>query len=157
MWDFLAASDAGITSFFGLLAMVLVMAVLVSLVLIRLRQSLLVGYFLVGIVIANSGVLWVVGADKDDPVIGMLGEMGVILLMFTLGIEFSLGELRQLWRTALFGGGLQVLVCGGLATAAARLGGMPGPEALVVGVAVALSSTAVAMKSFQELGQPNNP
>lgn len=157
MWDFLAASDAGITSFFGLLAMVLVMAVLVSLVLIRLRQSLLVGYFLVGIVIANSGVLWVVGADKDDPVIGMLGEMGVILLMFTLGIEFSLGELRQLWRTALFGGGLQVLVCGGLATVAARLGGMPGPEALVVGVAVALSSTAVAMKSFQELGQPNNP
>ncbi|MCU0794970.1 MAG: cation:proton antiporter [Akkermansiaceae bacterium] len=157
MWDLLAASGAGITSFFGLLAMVLVMAVLVSLVLTRLRQSLLVGYFLVGIVIANSGILWLVGADKDDPVIGMLGEMGVILLMFTLGIEFSLGELRHLWRTALFGGGFQVLICGGLAAGAARFAGLPGPEAMVVGVAVALSSTAVAMKSFQELGQPNNP
>ena len=157
MPDLLAAADSSITPFFGLLALVLVMAVLMSLLLVRLKQSLLVGYFLVGILIANSGLLGLVGASKDDPVIGMLGELGVILLMFTLGIEFSIGELRHLWRTALFGGGLQVLLCGGVGAAAARWAGMPGPEAMVVGVAVALSSTAVAMKSFQELGQPNNP
>ncbi len=153
----LAAGESPITPFFGLLAMVLVMSVLAALVLTKAKQSLLVGYFVVGVVIANSGLLWVVGADKDDPVIGMLGELGVILLMFTLGIEFSLGELRHLWRIAVFGGGLQVLVTGLLAGFGAKWAGLPGPECAVIAVAVALSSTAVAMKSFQELGQPNNP
>ncbi len=156
-FDLLAAGASPITPFFGLLAMVLVMSVLVALVLTRAKQSLLVGYFLVGVVIANSGLLWVVGADKDDPVIGMLGELGVILLMFTLGIEFSLGELRHLWRIAIFGGGLQVGLTGLLAGFGAKWAGLPGPECAVIAVAVALSSTAVAMKSFQELGQPHNP
>ncbi len=155
--DLLAAGGSTITPFFGLLAMVLVLAVLVSLLLVKFRQSLLVGYFAVGILIANSGLLWIVGADKNDPVIGNLGELGVILLMFTLGIEFSLGELRHLWRTALFGGGIQVALSGGIAAFAAWLGGLGGAECAVIGVAVALSSTAVAMKSFQDLGQPHNP
>ncbi|BCX47110.1 potassium transporter KefB [Haloferula helveola] len=157
MFDLLAAGESPITPFFGLLAMVLVLSVLVSLVLVRVKQSLLVGYFIVGVVIANSGLLWIVGADKDDPIIGNLGELGVILLMFTLGIEFSLGELRHLWRIALFGGGLQVALCGGLGALGAKLAGMPGPECAVMAVAIALSSTAVAMKSFQDMGQPNNP
>jgi len=155
--EVLAAGGSTITPFFGLLAMVLVLAVLMSLLLVKARQSLLVGYFLVGVIIANSGLLRLVGADTDDPVIGNLGELGVILLMFTLGIEFSLGELRHLWRLALFGGGLQVALCGGLAALGAHWAGLPGPECAVMAVAVALSSTAVAMKSFQDMGQPQNP
>lgn len=155
--EVLAAGDSGITPFFGLLAMVLVLAVLASLLLLKAKQSLLVGYFLVGVLIANSPLLGLVGADKDDPVIGQLGELGVILLMFTLGVEFSLTELRHLWRTAVFGGGIQVAVCGGLAGLGAAWAGLPGPECAVIAVAVALSSTAVSMKSFQELGQPHNP
>lgn len=157
LFDFLAAGDSTITPFFGLLAMVLVLAVLVSLLLVKFRQSLLVGYFAVGILIANGGLLWIVGADKNDPIIANLGELGVILLMFTLGIEFSLGELRHLWRIALFGGGIQVGICGGAAALVAKLAGLPGAECAVIGVGVALSSTAVAMKSFQDLGQPHNP
>ncbi|MCH7226618.1 cation:proton antiporter [Haloferula sp. A504] len=153
----LAAGESPITSFFGLLAMVLVMSVLMALILTKAKQSLLVGYFVVGVVIANSGLLWFVGADKDDPVIGHLAELGVILLMFTLGIEFSLSELKHLWRIALFGGGLQVALTGLLAGLGAKWAGLPGPECAVIAVGVALSSTAVAMKSFQELGQPHNP
>jgi CPA2 family monovalent cation:H+ antiporter-2 len=129
----------------------------VSLILVKLRQSLLVGYFLCGILIANSGVLVLVGVPPDDPMIGNLGELGVILLMFTLGLEFSLGELRHLWRVALIGGGVQVALTASIATACARFAGIAWPEAIVLSVAVALSSTAVAMKSFQEIGQPNNP
>ena len=140
-----------------MLALVLVLAVFVSLVLVKLRQSLLVGYFLCGILIANSGVLVLVGVPPDDPMIGNLGELGVILLMFTLGLEFSLGELRHLWRVALIGGGVQVALTASIATACARFCGIPWAEAIVLSVAIALSSTAVAMKSFQDLGQPNNP
>lgn len=153
----LAAGPSPITPFFGVLSLVLVMAVLVALLLTKARQSVLVGYFLVGVLIANSGLLELVGAKADDPAINMLAELGVILLMFTLGIEFSLGEMRHLWRMSLFGGGLQVFSTGALAGGAAFLFGLPGPESAVIAVAVALSSTAVAMKSFQEIGQPNNP
>ena len=153
----LAAGASSVTPFFGMLALVLVLAVFVSLILVKLRQSLLVGYFLCGILIANSGVLVLVGVPPDDPMIGNLGELGVILLMFTLGLEFSLGELRHLWRVALIGGGVQVALTATIATACARFAGIAWPEAIVLSVAVALSSTAVAMKSFQEIGQPNNP
>jgi CPA2 family monovalent cation:H+ antiporter-2 len=86
-----------------------------------------------------------------------LAEIGVVLLMFTLGIEFSLGELRHLWRTALIGGGIQVVVTAGIAGMLASAFGFPVPDSIVLGIAVALSSTAVAMKSFQDLGQQNNP
>lgn len=157
MFELLAAGASPITPFFGLLAMVLVLSVLVALVLHRAKQSLLVGYFVVGVVIANSGLLGVLGADRSAPVIGMLAELGVILLMFTLGIEFSLTEIKHLWRVAIFGGGIQVASTGLLAGLGAKLAGMPGAQCAVIAVAGALSSTAVAMKSFQELGQPNNP
>ena len=153
----LAAGGSGVTPFFGMLAMVLVLAVFVSLALVKLRQSLLVGYFLCGVLIANSGVLVLVGIGPQDPTIANLGELGVILLMFTLGLEFSVEEFRHLWRLALFGGGLQVALTAVVVVAVSRLAGLPWPETIVLSVAVALSSTAVAMKSFQELGQPNNP
>jgi len=103
----LAATD--VSPVFALLTLVLALAVVVSLLLVKVRQSLLVGYFLCGVVIANSGLAAWVGAGKPEGVIGGLAELGVILLMFTLGVEFSLGELRHLWRGALLGGGVQVL------------------------------------------------
>lgn len=155
--SFLAASAADVSPLFALLSLVLILAVLVSLVLIRFRQSLLVGYLLCGVVIANAGLMPFAGGSEADAVITHLAEIGVILLMFTLGIEFSLGELSHLWRMALLGGGLQVLLTSAVTVAAALALGFQAAEATVLAVAVALSSTAVAMKSFQDLGQPNNP
>jgi len=153
----LAASAANVSPLFALLSLVLILAVLVSLVLIRFRQSLLVGYLLCGVVIANAGLMPFAGGNEADLVISHLAEIGVILLMFTLGIEFSLGELSHLWRMALLGGGLQVLLTSAVTVAVALSLGVHAAEASVLAVAVALSSTAVAMKSFQDLGQPNNP
>ena len=69
-----------------------------SLLMVRMRQSLLAGYFLSGVLIANSGALGLVGIPAHEPLIAHLGEVGVILLMFTLGLEFrwahSLGNLE---------------------------------------------------------------
>ena len=154
---FLAAGVANVSPLFALLTLVIVLAVLVSLVLVKLKQSLLVGYLLSGVLIGNVGLLWLTGTGREEPVIGNLAQIGVVLLMFTLGIEFSLGELRHLWRTALLGGGLQMAITAGLAGLVASKLGFPVADSIVLGVAVALSSTAVAMKSFQDLGQQNNP
>ena len=153
----LAAGVANISPLFALLTLVLVTAVLVSLALVRFRQSLLVGYLLSGVLIGNAGLLWLTGTSRGDTVIPNLAEIGVVLLMFTLGIEFSIAELRHVWRTALIGGGLQVGLTAALAGVAAKLFGFPLIDSVVLGIAVALSSTAVAMKSFQHLGQQNNP
>jgi CPA2 family monovalent cation:H+ antiporter-2 len=153
----LASGVANVSPLFALLTLVLVLAVLVSLVLVKFKQSLLVGYLLSGVLISNVGILFIPGIDKGDPVIANFAEIGVILLMFTLGIEFSLSEFKHLWRTALLGGGLQVAITAGFVGVVATLGGFPTADSIVLGVAVALSSTAVAMMSFQDLGQQNNP
>lgn len=153
----LAAGVANISPLFALLTLVLVLAVLVSLVLVKFKQSLLVGYLLSGVLIGNVGLLWVTGLDKGDPVIMNFAEIGVILLMFTIGIEFSLSEFKHLWRTALIGGGLQVGVTSGIVGGLAYAFGYPTADSIVLGVAVALSSTAVSMMSFEDLGQQHNP
>ena len=156
-WVMLAAGVANISPLFALLTLVLVLAVLVSLVLVKLKQSLLVGYLLSGVLIGNVGLLWLTGSDRDATVISNLAEIGVVLLMFTLGIEFSMAELKHLWRTALIGGGFQVGITAVITGLAASAFGFPPADSIVLGIAVALSSTAVAMKSFQDLGQQNNP
>ena len=152
-----AATAAEVSPLFAVLALVMALAVLVSLLLIKFRQSLLVGYLLCGVLLGNFGLLWLTGIPKDSPVIAHLSEIGVILLMFTLGIEFSLTELRYLWRTALIGGGLQMALTAGLVGGLAAAFGLPVAECVVLGVAVAMSSTAVAMKSFQDMSQQNHP
>ena len=151
----LAATDA--SPLFAMLTLVMAMAVVVSLLFIRLRQSVLVGYLLCGVLIGNFGLPLLGDLDKNSPVIANLSEVGVILLMFTLGIEFSLGELRHLWRNALCGGGLELLITGGLAGGVAWLAGFDPRDCAVLASVVAVSSTAVSMKTFADMGQQNNP
>ncbi|HEX5791388.1 MAG TPA: cation:proton antiporter [Luteolibacter sp.] len=153
----LAAGVTNISPLFALLTIVIVCAVLVSLMLVKFKQSLLVGYLLSGVLIANSGLLGLSGMSRDDDVIVILADIGVILLMFTLGIEFSLGELRHLWRNAVMGGTLQVGITGVIVGFAAKAFGLPTVDSVVLAMIIALSSTAVAMKSFQDLGQQNHP
>lgn len=152
-----AAGATDISPLFGLLTLVLLLAVFVSLVLVRLKQSLLVGYFLCGILIANSGIPQWLGIESQQSAVAGFAELGIVLLMFTLGIEFSVRELRQLWRLALFGGGLQVSITAFLAGGIAFFFGRPWEECLVIGVIFVLSSTAVSLKSFQDLGLSNSP
>ncbi len=152
-----AAANADISPLFGLLTLVLLLAVFISLVMAKLKQSLLVGYFLSGIIIANSGIPQWLGMDQGSDMIANFAELGIVLLMFTLGVEFSLRELRHLWRYAFIGGGLQMILTITLAGSITALFGMPWQECLVIGVVFALSSTAVSLKSFQDQGLSSNP
>ena len=84
------ASGGEVSPLFGLLTLVLVGVVVVSLVLLRFRQSLLVGYFVCGVILANSGLLDWVGADSGD--LDRLADLGVILLLFTLGLKLRIAS-----------------------------------------------------------------
>lgn len=137
--------------FFTLLTVVFMGIIAIALVLAHFRQSLLAGYFICGVILANCGILDHI--PNSDVSIQALSEVGIILLMFTLGLEFSIDELRHLRKTALVGGGVQMFIC----TAAFGLGlhyatGMDMSHSLTVGAIMGLSSTAVALKSFQEFG-----
>ena len=145
-----------VPTFFVLLTLILGSVVLISLVLVRFKQSLLVGYFLCGLALANSGILQWAGADSSS-MIHALSELGVILLLFTLGIEFSVDELKQLKRPAFLGGSIQLILCTIAGTAVSVALGAPMNYAVAIGFAVALSSTAVSIKTFQDMGQPESP
>ncbi len=153
---FIAVSS--VPPLFALLAMMLVGVVVVSLLLIRMRQSLLVGYFLCGVFIANSGLLEMLGHSAEmEHRIAQMADFGVILLLFTLGLEFSLGELKYLRRFAFAGGSAQMLVCALPVMAVAWWFELPWAQVVVLGVALALSSTAVSFKTLQDMGLMANP
>lgn len=153
--DVLAA--ASMPPLFALLAVMLVGVVIVSLLLLRIRQSLLVGYFLCGVFIANSGVLSVFGTQDTELRISQMAEFGVILLLFTIGLEFSLGELRFLRRLAFVGGAAQMALCALPIALAASFFHVPAAQAVVLGVAMALSSTAISLKTFQDMELSGSP
>lgn len=152
---FLAA--ATLPPLFILLAVMLMGVVLMSLLLLRLQQSLLAGYFLCGVVIANSGILNALGGAATQAGISQMSEFGVMLLMFTLGLELSLGELKYVRRLALMGGGWQMALCMAVAAVGAWMAGITGAGVLLLAVALAMSSTAVSLKTFQDLGQEGSP
>lgn len=154
----LLAAAEGLPPLFTLLALMLTAVVGVSLLLLRLQQSLLAGYFLCGVLLANSGVLDLLGGGETEASITQMSEFGVMLLMFTLGLEFSLGELRYLRRQAFAGGGWQMGTCIALTgTAAWAFTDLPWAGIVLLAVALAMSSTAVSLKSFQDLGLESSP
>ncbi|MGJ8657074.1 MAG: cation:proton antiporter [Akkermansiaceae bacterium] len=154
-FDVLAAGGA-VPPIFVLLTLVLSSVVVVSLVCAQLKQSLLVGYFVCGLILSNSGILDWAGVG-DIALVQDLSEIGIVLLLFTLGIEFSVKELKALRRPALLGGGVQVGLCILVAMGVGMMCGLEWRASLLLGFMVCLSSTAVSLKTFQDLGLPESP
>src|SRR5688572_28247091 len=91
---------------FGDLLIILLVSVPVAFISLRLKLPLLVGLMLTGIAIGPSGF----GLVKDISAIEVLAEIGVMLLLFTIGLEFSLRRLAEMKRLVLLGGGLQIIL-----------------------------------------------
>lgn len=147
---------ADVPPMLGLMALLLAAMVLVSLALVRFKQSLLIGYFACGIIAANCGQMLITGQEIHSHM-NSLADAGVVLLMFTLGIEFSLAELRHLRKAAFLGGGIQCVFTLGIAWGVFYLFGLPATQALIAAVIVTISSTAVSMKTFQDMGTAASP
>lgn len=131
------------------LLIIIGLSVLVILAFHRLKIPPIVGYLITGVVAGPSVLGFVKGGHEID----MLAEVGVVLLMFTIGLEFSLRSLLRIWRYVFIGGGLQVALSVGLAALLARQGGLPWSQAVFIGFLVSLSSTAIVLKVLQQKGE----
>ncbi|MAJ59354.1 MAG: hypothetical protein CBC48_04860 [bacterium TMED88] len=119
----------------------------------RLGLPAIAGFLVVG-ALAGPGAL---GLVADPERVRALAEMGVIFLLFEIGLELPIERLRELGKTALLAGGSQVLLTIALVAAAASLVGLPGPTAWILGGLVAMSSTALVMRILADEGQIEAP
>lgn len=131
------------------MAIVLVAALVGGLIARRLRLPIIVGYLLVGVAIGPYGLRLVHNVGNVET----LATIGVVLLMFTLGIEFSLKTLRQIGTVATLGGVIQILATTGLGYAVGWLLGWPLRESLLFGSFIAMSSTIIVLKTLMERGE----
>ena len=138
---------------FGDLLIIFLVSVPVAFICLRLKLPLLVGLMLTGIAIGPSAF----GLIKEIEAIEVLAEIGVMLLLFTIGLEFSLRRLGEMKRLVLLGGGLQVVLTIALTAGAAVLFGRSITQAIFFGFLVALSSTAIVLKSYVERNEVDSP
>lgn len=119
----------------------------------RLRLPPVLGYLCVGLMVGPSALNWI-GSSEALP---HLAELGVVFLLFTLGLEFSLPRMLALRRTVFGLGSAQVALCGGLLGGALYLFGLPPASAILLGIGLALSSTAIVGKELSSLGEVFSP
>ena len=139
------ASVPDLRDVFVLLTAAIVVVVAVT----RLRASPVLGYFVAGIAIGPHGF----GLLRVEEDIRLLAELGVVFLLFMIGLELSLERLKTMRRFMLGLGGAQILVTGAAIAIVARLLGLAGPSAITIGLALALSSTAVVVQILVERGE----
>jgi len=135
------------------LAIIFAGSLLVILLFHRLKLPALPGFIVAGVLLGPNAL----GLVSDVHQVESLAEVGVILLLFTIGIEFSLSRLREMGRQVVIGGGAQVLLTVGLSAALAAGVGLAWPVAVLVGFLVALSSTAIVLKGLADKGEIDTP
>ena len=133
--------------FFRSLTIVLAVAALVTVVFHRLRQPVVLGYVLAGVIVGPHVPIPIVA---DPAIVRTLSELGVVLLMFSLGLEFSLGKLAQVGPTAGITAVTEVPIVALLGFLAARAFGWTPLESVFTGAIVAISSTTIIAKVFDE-------
>lgn len=116
---------------------------------VRFRQPAIVGYLVAGIAIGPSTPGFVGDVER----IGVLADVGVVLLLFALGVEFSIRELRAIRRIALPGGIAQITIVLVVGAAVMLALGSDLREALVVGMCLSISSTLVVLKTLLDRGE----
>lgn len=119
----------------------------------RLRLPSIVGFLVVG-AIAGPGML---GLVSEPDRVRDLAEIGVVFLLFEIGLELPLERVRTLWRPALIGGGFQVIVTLGAVAGLAHSFGLAWPASFVVGAGVSMSSTAIVLRLLADEGQIDAP
>jgi len=130
------------------IAVSLACAFLGGFVAVKLRLSPIVGYLLAGIVVGP----FTPGFSADTHIAEQLAEIGVILLMFGVGIHFSLRDLVAVWRIAVPGAIVQIAVATALGAALAHFWGWPIGAAVVFGIALSVASTVVLLRALEAQG-----
>ena len=119
----------------------------------RIQIPAIVGFLLTGVLAGPHGLGLVKAAHEVD----ILAEVGVVLLLFTIGIEFSLKTLLQIKKSVLLGGSLQVTLTLLAAYFIAQQTNYSVGESIFLGLLIALSSTAIVLKLIQERAEIDSP
>ncbi|MFC4873408.1 cation:proton antiporter [Negadavirga shengliensis] len=127
------------------------LATLVILLFMRLKLPTIIGYLLTGAIAGPYGLSLVDASTAVE----VLSEIGVILLLFVIGMEFSLKNLMAIKKAVFIGGSLQVILTIGVTTLITYAFGFDWNIAVFFGFLFALSSTAIVLKLLQETGQIN--
>jgi len=133
----------------GELAIVAMAALLCGIGLTRIKQPAIVGYILAGVILGPSGF----GLVTNREIITLLAELGVLMLLFVIGMKLSLRAFRTVWRGALMVTILQIILCLVLTLALSRIFDWPMALACLLGFVISLSSTAVAIKMLEDIGE----
>jgi CPA2 family monovalent cation:H+ antiporter-2 len=139
--------------FLGDLVIIFGVSVLVVLLLHRLRFPTITGFLLSGVLLGPHGLRLVPDVERIE----VLAEVGVILLLFTIGVEFSLDVVKRHWGTALSGALLPILAWGGLGGVAGQLMGYTFGQGVFFGFLIAISSTVIPLKALAERGEVDAP
>ena len=119
----------------------------------KLRLPSIVGFLLVGAVAGPGGF----GLVSEPDRVRELAELGVVFLLFEIGLELPLDRMRTLYRPALLGGGFQVAATLAAGLALAHAAGLGFGTSFVLGAAVAMSSTAIVLRLLTDEGQIDAP
>ena len=142
----MAVAELGIWDSLLEILVLLAAAMVLGVVAERLRQSAVIGYLVAGALVGPGALGWV----ADEQRIFQIAELGVALLLFTIGLEFSPQRLMHLGRVALLSGPLQVVLTTLAGTAAASWLGFSVRESFVIGAMIALSSTACVLRVLKD-------
>jgi CPA2 family monovalent cation:H+ antiporter-2 len=136
------------------LAIIAALAVLVTVVLSRLKLPTVAGLLLAGALLGPFGF----GLVRSIHAIEVLAEVGVVLLLFSIGLEFSLGRIKDIFQQVALGGAVQVGLTTAVTCAIAVALGQPTGRGVFLGFVFALSSTAIVLRGLaerQELDAPH--
>ncbi|MCB0804831.1 MAG: cation:proton antiporter [Bacteroidales bacterium] len=124
------------------------LSILVIYIFYKVRIPSIIGFLFTGIITGPHGL----GLIQNVHEVEILAEIGIILLLFTIGIEFSIKNLIKARRSVIVGGALQVGLVILFTFLIARVSGMPVNDSIFAGFLVSLSSTAIVMKLIQSRG-----
>jgi len=156
------------TTFVTDLAIIMILASIVTLAFFKIRQPLIIGYLFAGMLIGPLSPLWAwilpEGGPPTDPIggIGLLSdisalnlfaEIGVILLLFVIGIEFPFTKIRSIGKVAIGVGTIGLFSTLGVVFFVAEFLGMNAMDSLFIAAALSISSTAVIVKILEDAGK----
>lgn len=135
------------------ITIVLFCSILIAYVSARLRQPIVVAYILTGVVLGPSGLAVI----EDHELVTRIGEIGVVMLLFFVGMEVSIPRLMEGWRVAFVGTNIQIMISVAVCVGLAVWLGMQWQLGVLFGFIISLSSTAVVLKMLQDSGELDLP
>ncbi|MFC2088488.1 cation:proton antiporter [Calditrichota bacterium] len=133
--------------------LILFLAILIILVLSKFKIPPIIGFLITGVIIGPSSLQLVESISEIE----VLAEIGIILLMFTIGLEFSINKIKKMLNDFLFFGGLQIITSWMVFFYLLYWYGLLLHQALLGGFILALSSTAIVLKLLQDNDDLNSP